>query len=320
LIFKILLSFVLSCTAGAAYSLALAINKPGPFGVDMVDITEMTNHAIGISHVYFNLYLGFCLIFICVFLFSEKRNSWFSVVLIPIGCFLLFFMFLLGGKMAIISLLILAVSTSGVLIVKKRKWVLGAALAIIPLAFFVFTILSVKDARARFEYLVNTENYFTGDNAWNSIGVRFSILKCVREVYLENPILGTGIGDVQNDLNECYEAKGYKTILDMNPHNQYFQFLLESGILGLVSYVLCILFIAIKANKSSNYLLSYFILMFSLCSLTESLLERQQGVMFFSYFLSFLACSFSSDPLKTSKTELKDGDIELNLRSVGEND
>lgn len=302
---RILWSFVGSCTVASIYSLTLALSKPGPFGVNMDGITEMTQEAIGISHVYFGLYLSFCLVILFFFLLTKRYNAWLIFFSVSLGTYLLFFMYTSGAKMATISLLIVAFSTSLVIVLKKKKWKLGLAILALPCIVFVFTLVSIKDAKSRFQHMLNPENYYAGDNSWNSLGVRVSIFKCVKEVTSSSLLLGTGIGDVQDDLNNCYRANGFNSLNDMNAHNEYLQILLGTGVLGLLIYLGSIVYILSESIKLKAYMLSYFLVLFSLCSFTEALLERQQGVMFFSYFTALLYFYVKSIPRSTTTINLK---------------
>jgi O-antigen ligase len=283
----VLFCFIISCTFGSLYSLVIATNKPESFRLNS-ELTEITA-SIGISHVYFGLYLAFCIICILNFKRFQKQYSVLSIVFfVLLIIYLFWFMFILGGKMAIIALITLIFFLSATFLFIERKFYLGVFLLVIPIVTFYSALKFNQNVKSRFEYLFDTKNYFVGDNAWNSIGVRISILNCVKEVFDSAPIFGTGVGDVQDELNRCYNSNNFKSIHDMNPHNQYLQILLGNGLIGFVLYIGSQVFLLVNSYRTKNYLLCEFILLFSFCCLTESLLERQQGVMFFSFFSSFL--------------------------------
>jgi len=69
--------------------------------------------------------------------------------------------------------------------------------------------------------------------------------------------------------------------LNFNLHNQYLEYFLKFGLIGLL-YFLTILFLSFrKAIKEKNKLYFSFLLIFCLFSLTESNLEVQRGIVFF---------------------------------------
>jgi len=76
--------------------------------------------------------------------------------------------------------------------------------------------------------------------------------------------------------------------LEYDPHNQYLQTWLELGLAGLFALLLCIFAPLFRPNVEQSYVA--FILIFSLMCLTESIGERQKGIVFFTLFQSlFLA-------------------------------
>ena len=278
----ILGSFAISCTVAALYSLLLTISNGEVLG------TEMTRLHIGITHVYFGWYLTFTVIILGYFLINRQRTDYISVIFGIQILFVLFFLFALSSKMSIISLFVLVSLICIRFIIRTRRWILGAIILITPLAIFFITLKNFEVVYYRFYDLFNPENYFVGDNAWNSIGVRVSVLKCISETVVLAPFFGTGIGDVQYDLDNCYQHLGLTTVVGMNAHNQYLQLLLGTGLVSVVIF-LAIFFKAVQASwRNNNRLYLFFICLFLLCSLTESLLERQHGTMFFAFFNSLL--------------------------------
>jgi hypothetical protein len=57
---------------------------------------------------------------------------------------------------------------------------------------------------------------------------------------------------------------------------------MENGLLGLLAFSLCLWAGIFRLYKDSSYV--SFILIFSLMCLTESIGERQKGVVFFTFF------------------------------------
>lgn len=275
-----LISFVLGCIVLSIYSLIYVILNDLPFD------TEMTFHVFDISHVYASLYIVFSII-ILIHYFLLKRNSFIRLSLVLVVTVMLVFLYFLGGKMAIISFLLLCFTGAVIIIVgSKRNRTLKLILFLFPVATFVFALFSIEKIQSRFSYLINKEHYFVGDNAWSSIGVRFTILSCSYETIKENLFWGSGSGDVQDDLDNCFSRNNFSTVIGMNAHNQFIQTLLDVGLFGLSLLLMMFFFIFKEAYIHRNYLLGSFLFIFFLCCLSESLLERQQGVLLFSYFVS----------------------------------
>jgi O-antigen ligase len=173
-------------------------------------------------------------------------------------------------------------------------------LIIIPSIIFFVTINSFENIKNRFTALLNPDNYEVSDNYWNSIGSRVTALKCTFEIFERSPLIGTGIGDLQNDLDVCNDASDFQTLKGMNPHNQFFQFLVGTGLTGMLYFIFLLAYLFVRTLKQKNSLYFYFICLFTLCCFTESLLERQYGIMFFSFFHSLLLNYHGDRPEKAT--------------------
>jgi O-antigen ligase len=280
-IYSMLFGFVLSCTAASVYSIVYATSN------DMVFDTEMTINAIGMTHVYFGFYLSFATCLLAYMLMVRKMKLYQITLIALLIAFLLLFMFLLGGKMSVLSLFLVAFILGIAFLIRTKRWKSGLVVILLPPVLFAILLFTNPNVKYRFTYIFNKEHYFVGDNAWSSIGVRFTIFQCARQIF-NDPLIGTGVGDVQKDLDACYVESGYNTVIGMNAHNEYVQWTLGTGIVGLLIFIVALTVPAVQAFRRQNDLYLCFILLFALCCTTESLLERQQGVIFFALFNSLL--------------------------------
>ena len=122
---------------------------------------------------------------------------------------------------------------------------------------------------------------------WNSVNYRLLEWRGAWSIICQNPILGVGTGDGDQTLKKFYSAYNTSTAnVDYNAHNQYLQTWLEIGLLGLTFLLICLLLPWIKSgNRPSD--ISFIIIFSSMC-LTESMLNRQKGIIFFSFFFALL--------------------------------
>ncbi|HCW06623.1 MAG TPA: hypothetical protein DGG95_04570, partial [Cytophagales bacterium] len=106
---------------------------------------------------------------------------------------------------------------------------------------------------------------------------------------------GVGTGAGTNAMIDFYSRFNQSTVgLTHNSHNQYLQTWMESGIVGLIAFLFCLFgFLLLKIKVPPSYLA--FIIIFSLMCLTESIGERQKGVVFFTLFQS-LFLGFEARP------------------------
>jgi O-antigen ligase len=126
---------------------------------------------------------------------------------------------------------------------------------------------------------------FSG-NEFTAIKARKAKWYCTLQVIKENILTGTGVGDGNDELFKKYKKYNFLHGIERtyNSHNQYLTTTLYFGIFGLL-YMLLILFTIFKnAFKNNNKIALVFVSILSIFFLTESVLERQVGVVFFVFF------------------------------------
>ena len=145
------------------------------------------------------------------------------------------------------------------------------------------TISRIKNASSTVTSIVN--NNTLNAQALDGTTVRLLIWKTSLSLVSKN-IFGYGTGDVKDVLVEEYKIRKMSAAVEYryNCHNQYLQTTIACGIIGFIilSYVLVYLFIIALKN---NFLLpAVFILILSFNMMVESMLETQDGVIFFALF------------------------------------
>ena len=107
------------------------------------------------------------------------------------------------------------------------------------------------------------------------------------------PIIGQGSGSEIPLLKEIYfERKMYNAYLkSLNAHNQYLSFIINSGFIGLIIYLGTLSWGFWKAIKRKDLLLLSFMLLVTIVSFSEDLLDVNKGIFFYAFFFSFLILS-----------------------------
>lgn len=122
---------------------------------------------------------------------------------------------------------------------------------------------------------------------------RFIIWTTAIEHVKSNPssfVIGGGTGSSATLMDGLYETKGISWGFEQknNTHNQYLEFLLNTGFIGLAIFVLFLVNCAFQFHRSGNRIGFLFVVMFSLAMVSENYLDRQKGVAFFSLLLALL--------------------------------
>ena len=211
--------------------------------------------------------------------FGENKKSIFFTP------FLYLFLILLGSRMAILlGVFVLPVFLFKRLKGKKerKKFVLfGGVFSLIILIVGLSNDFVLDKIIYSYYDLLNIP---TKEKPFLGVSYRQQVWYTVIDLIYQSPFWGYGIGDVQEVLNNSYEINDIK---GLNAHNQYFQFILNYGIfICLVLFFLT--FRVIKQciiNKQSILFFSWLILLFFF--LSESILNRQWGVVLFAFILNF---------------------------------
>ena len=106
-----------------------------------------------------------------------------------------------------------------------------------------------------------------------------------------HPILGVGLGDVQDEFDQHYNDVNSKLLLKnrKRAHNMFLTFWVSNGLIGLVIFI-CVLSIFISENwKNKDFLALAFILISISSFVFEDTLETQTGITFFSFFYALFS-------------------------------
>ena len=165
---------------------------------------------------------------------------------------------------------------------------------------------SIKHIEYKFDN-PNPINHFNGEikkENWNGLNTRLAIWECSFEAIKAKPLLGYGIGDGHQELQEIYKEKNFILAKsnDYNTHNQYLHFALIGGFLGLFAYVAHLLYFVRYSFLNKDWLLFGFLIIYMITGLTENILGRNQGLVFISLILSLLV--YSSAKTKNNMIKL----------------
>ena len=145
------------------------------------------------------------------------------------------------------------------------------------------------DRRVR-EVFFEYQRFMNGqDPNGHSLVQRILYFRAGVDLFKSNLYVGVGIGDVHNEFMNYYEKENslLKGSNRKRVHNQYLSLAVGLGIFGLLVWLFVFYYpYFILTNNKQLYF--YFLLIISISFLTDNTLERQAGVMFFSFFNSLL--------------------------------
>ncbi|HTH57360.1 MAG TPA: O-antigen ligase family protein [Cyclobacteriaceae bacterium] len=236
-----------------------------------------------IDSTYFGLYLVMALLLIFEIYRTTSTNKVFWLVTYP---FTFIPLFLLSSKASMLSALLL---TIGIPFVTQVSWKIKggvmAGIVLVSIAFmyfnprlneFVSTLpgtVGKIDPKARFGHSLRILS-------WDA---SLSVIK-------ENWLWGVGEGNKESTLINKYIEKGYDVPAKemFNSHNQYLDFLLGGGIIGLGLFLFGLIQFFAGAFVQKNLVNTGFIFIFSFSAMFENLLTRYAGAVFLAAFLCLL--------------------------------
>ena len=205
-------------------------------------------------------------------------RKWTLVIVLLLFVFLI----LLTAKNAMLLGMLLLVIALFNYVRTTGKWKQAALASLILCSLLSLFIAFNPTARERFTILLR----YNDVSYENSVNSRAETWKAVSQLIPQYGWKGAGSGELQGLLDRQYEQNGFDLGVKEhhNAHNQYFQTLLESGIGGLLLYLLCFGTGIWWAVKNKDRMLGAFLLVFLFSILTESMLKTQSGVLFFTLF------------------------------------
>lgn len=185
---------------------------------------------------------------------------------------------LLGSKAAILTFFILLFLVL-YFNFKNRDSRLKLLYVVIPLS--IIAILSFSNTLNRFNQSLSSVTEMN-DVVYLSTDKRIEMWKSVIDLPLLNLVLGNG-------NTHGYELLESSTMLTLNSHNQYLEAVLCSGFIGLILllfFVVGIFFVDFSARN--NQLLVLFVVLVGFNLFFENILNRQWGIVFVAFFLSYI--------------------------------
>lgn len=298
---RILVTYALFITVISIVIIGITIFSVKFLGQPGYSFSDLSRRTISIHPGYYSLYVGFSgLIFIRYFETFTNREKIIAAFLI---IFLLGFNLLLVARMPLFAFIVCAFVYS--IFIKKFKLLAILTLTVAGFLFLVGIQNPDWEERIFRPFMLIVEGDLTGVE--NFLFNRIQEFNCSMEILTRGTVVltGEGTGDDNEALFQCYSDHKYEWVLSQryNAHNQYIQSALQNGILGSVTFGLLalapFLFRQVREHQMEFVLFS---LLFALFSLTESTLEVQKGVVFFSFFYA-LFVSFAQKREEQCKTE-----------------
>jgi O-antigen ligase len=246
-------------------------------------------------------YLTMYIILACIFIIQhlQEKQSLNNVSKF-VSCALLLFFYviiaMLSSRTAIFSGLITLSIFIFFSLKSKFDIVKSVLFSGINAVVFVFVFWFITGSQNRFEKPIPASTNTTAEqksaeeSSTVQRNVRYTLWSTAVTIFKEHPLLGVGTGDIKDELLLKYKQQNFQEGItyNLNAHNQFFQTLATLGIPGIISLLLLFLVPIIHAIKKGNVTFMAFSILIIINCLTESVFEKQAGVLFFCFFFILL--------------------------------
>ncbi len=251
------------------------------------------------QHVRFSLVLATAIV-AGVWLWRRRfrlKYRWEQPALAAAVVFLFLFIHVLsvrGGLAVLYMALVVSVVWYGW---HTRRWatgllILGALVALLWGGINVIPSLQQRVAYMRYDWA----RYKANDGALYSDAARWTSLKVGYRIWKENPILGTGAGDLLSEVKRVAAADYPDYAKDPKlPHNQWIHTMASTGLLGLLLSMLAFLTPFFAHKYRANYLFTAFQAMAFVTFIIECTIENAIGVSWYLFYTLWFAAMAEQD-------------------------
>jgi hypothetical protein len=310
---SILAAFIIACFAGSVYcvihawqeaslivqgqrnvdpylagSLYSSLHPEAPEGWLVFSYISLAK-GINIHPTYFSAFLAFCIVFLLHELPMLRPRGQRIVALFLIGWFSVFTIFL-ASRIVIVALLVILLAVAIKSLSARQTSFAALAITLTVILSTLLVINPVSRYRSLEEIAQSSFKVHRGTNYTTSTQIRYSLWWLSFEsLKTWNPLTGYGTGEAQKAMATTAESLGItNSIKSSDPHNQFLYSLLAHGIPGLVLLLLILGLPLYWAWCQRNFLLLAFGFLFCLLCVTESALELQKGIAFYSIISGLL--------------------------------
>lgn len=305
--FNVNLAFpIVGLSIGIIASSLLGIRKAlSIYSETKIALTSFTSSNICIDHPSYFAAMATVSIVGIWFLHKNKfdgfKGNWLFI-------YLIFSLCMLCLSYAMAGILFLLLLTSWIIIrwvyTKMNSWFTLALLIVFPILLF-FTVTNISGFKdeitnttdALKSYVADPNKFVEGKNeSLSGDQVRLVMWTVSVNAWSKNP-WGVGTGNVDECLSRELKQIGQNELAKLgdnreiryNPHNQFLQIGLEIGIIGLFVFIFGMISAVLRGVSSKNWFLIVIVSCLLFNCLFESMLQRQTGIVFFTFWICLLS-------------------------------
>ncbi|MEO6189264.1 MAG: O-antigen ligase family protein [Saprospiraceae bacterium] len=252
-----------------------------------------------ISHIRFSLIIACNILILAYFLLEKKvyKFSWEKWVYLFLCAYFFIGIHILAVKSGILGMYLGLFIMISLYFFKNKKmsyflWFLPLIMGMLPLMIYLVPSLQLK----YYHLLWQIGEWSRGKFRWYSDIERWQSIQFGWELIKENPLFGTGIGDIQDSMSKIYLSQLNSTDVKL-PHNQFIFSWASSGIISLLILLKLLYQSLIKGFFINNILGTSLMVITWSSMLVENGLETEMGIglFFWVFIISWLLNSRNLD-------------------------
>jgi O-antigen ligase len=252
-----------------------------------------------IHYVYYSMYFGCGSLMLLDYLFDDsikRKYGW--LVLAALYAFSLGVIMLVASKTGILIFLLASISLLFIRIGNKKIFALTLLfIALLTFLQFYFNETTQSRFRGLSEQLaIVTQDELIGGVNFTGLNMRLVFWKIqIAHSWKDNLLLtGVGTGDVQDYIDSLYKLKQYQLYgyVGWDSHNQWVFTLIQLGLAGIAMMAVLYFGYLKKAARAKDVKFLCFLIITLGFSFSESILETNKGIVFFSFFFTLLSAPY----------------------------
>jgi len=256
---------------------------------DEVNINYLQGKTIvtPIFHTRFSMFITGSIL--CGFYLRMEKFSWnipFEKTLFVLALiFQVAFLHILAVRTGILSFYLVTLFALFYYLFSKGRYKAGLIALLIAVSLPVFSYFAFPSIKNKFQYVrYDWVNIFKGGSPEHmSDNTRIRSLKIGFDLIRESPLIGTGIGDMRNEVDALYAERHPQMSQKERflPTNQLVFTTTGFGVLGLLWFLFCLLYPLYYKGNYRNFFLSAFYLVVFSAFIGENAVELILGKSFF---------------------------------------
>ena len=238
-------------------------------------------------HSLYSIFLAIT-VFVLLTEFFRVKNIYVKAVIILFILSAMVNLFLNGGRLgqlAFFVALLVYIFMKFRITFKTISLSIVSVVVIFILAYNISPLFQLKADQS-----IHSLEKVSKGNFNSSWGKRIYALIVAKDIVLENPIIGVGIGSAKKEFIKKSKVYPHGGLVEpfWHMHNEYMQILVETGVMGLLLFFLFLyMLLKISLEKDIYILLCTFIVIYLVGFIGEPLFWNLQPYLLFNFFIGF---------------------------------